>query len=292
MIVVPRDFVTSRIRASGAAGRRWTAALPDLIEQLSTRWRVDLLDSAPLCGAFGVVAFGVRDGAPCALKVSWHEHSTLEEATALQAWGGHGAVRLLEVSLEDGALLLERLDPGRSLEDLDLPHAAEILGGLLRRLAIPAPEGVRSLSGLAADLARTMTAQQSALGEPVPDGWISQAVTLAGELGAVARSDLVHVDLHFGNVLAGEREPWLAIDPWPIAGDPERAIPELLFSAYLSQFDAAEVYGVFEHVVRAGNLDPEKARGWTVVRAVDHWLWSVAAGRSPRRCQELLELLG
>lgn len=292
MIVVPRDFVNSRIRTSGAAGRRWTAALPDLIEQLSTRWQVDLLDSGPLCGAFGVVAFGVRAGEPCVLKVSWHEHSTLEETAALQAWGGHGAVRLLEASLEDGALLLERLDPSRSLEDLDLPEASDVLGRLLHRLAIPAPAGVRSLSDLAADLVCTLTAQQAALGDPVPAGWMSRAVRQADELGAVAGSDLVHVDLHFGNVLAGIREPWLAIDPWPIAGDPERAIPELLFSAYLSQFDAAEVYGVFDRVVRAGNLDPEKARGWTVVRAVDHWLWSVAAGRSPRRCLELLELLG
>jgi streptomycin 6-kinase len=292
MIVVPRDFVNSRIRASGVAGRRWTDALPDLIARLSTRWQVELLDSAPLCGAFGVVAFGVRAGEPCVLKVSWHEHSTLEEATALRAWRGYGAVRLLEASFEDGALLLERLDPGRSLEDLDLPQAAEILGSLLRRLAIPAPDGLRSLSGMAADLVASMTAQQAALRDPVPDAWFARAVTLAGDLGASAGTDLVHVDLHFGNVLAGVREPWLAIDPWPIAGDPERAIPELLFSAYLSQFDAADVYGVFDRVVRAGNLDPQKARAWTVVRAVDHWLWSVAAGRSPRRCQELLELLG
>ena len=31
---------------------------------------------------------------------------------------------------------------------------------------------------------------------------------------------LVHLDLHAGNVLAGEREPWLVIDPKAVSGDP------------------------------------------------------------------------
>jgi len=37
--------------------------------------------------------------------------------------------------------------------------------------------------------------------------------------GAGARA-LRHVDLHFANVLAADREPWLAIDPKGLLGDP------------------------------------------------------------------------
>ncbi|GGP14259.1 hypothetical protein GCM10012278_69320 [Nonomuraea glycinis] len=31
---------------------------------------------------------------------------------------------------------------------------------------------------------------------------------------------LLHWDLHYDNILAGQREPCLAIDPEPLAGDP------------------------------------------------------------------------
>jgi streptomycin 6-kinase len=48
--------------------------------------------------------------------------------------------------------------------------------------------------------------------------WMPAGV--ARQLGARAGDRLVHADLHYGNVLAGDREPWLAIDPRAVAGDP------------------------------------------------------------------------
>ncbi|GGW53564.1 hypothetical protein GCM10010381_43810 [Streptomyces xantholiticus] len=38
--------------------------------------------------------------------------------------------------------------------------------------------------------------------------------------GGRARDRLLHWDLHFDNVLAAEREPWLVIDPKLLVGDP------------------------------------------------------------------------
>ena len=57
------------------------------------------------------------------------------------------------------------------------------------------------------------------LGRPVPESWLATASGLAQELGASAGDRLVHADLQYGNVLVGNREPWLAIDPKPVAGD-------------------------------------------------------------------------
>jgi len=45
----------------------------------------------------------------------------------------------------------------------------------------------------------------------------ASAVTdLMGEPG----DRLLHWDLHYANVLAGQRQPWLAIDPKPLAATP------------------------------------------------------------------------
>ena|SRR6266571_5176906 len=163
------------------------------------------------------------------LKLTWPYQRIEVEARALKAWDGNGAVRLLDARPELGALLLERLDATRSLESVDLLDAAEMAGGLLRRLAIPAPEGFLKLEDLAQGIADSLPTRQEALGNPIPAGWLDSAQRLARELGARASNQLVHADLHYGNVLAGEREPWLAIDPKPIAGDPEHAVPELLW---------------------------------------------------------------
>ncbi len=293
MIVVPEAFSSERIRKSGDTGRHWIAALPHVIDRLRERWAVELTEEAPLYGDWGMVVLGYRRGEPCAMKVSWHEHSTLDEATALRAWNGRDAVRLLDASPADGALLLERLDRARSLEDLDLLSAAEIAGGLMRRLAIPAPPGLPLLTELAAQTASFVLRRQAAMASPLPHRWVHLAADLARDLAIAAGATLVHADLHYGNILAGTREPWLAIDPKAIAGDPELSVPELMWWRLDEAERTADVRTLLDVLVTAGDLDPEKAKAWTIVRAVEYWLWGLGAGltEDPVRCQRLLETL-
>ncbi len=293
MIVVPAAFAYERIHKSGDAGRRWIATLPDLISQLCERWQVDLVDSDPLYGDLALVVLGHRRGERCVLKVSWQEHSTLDETVALRTWKGNGAVRLLDASLEDSALLLERLDPARSLETLDLLPAAEIAGGLIRRLAIPAPAGLPLLAELAEQTAMLVPRRQESLGNPLPRRWIDLAVGHARDLAVAAGTSLVHADLHYGNILAGLRQPWLVIDPRALAGDPERSVPELMWWRLDEAERGADVRALLDVLVRAGELDRDKAEAWTIVRAVDYWLWGLSAGltEDPVRCRRLLETL-
>jgi streptomycin 6-kinase len=73
---------------------------------------------------------------------------------------------------------------------------------------------------MATEIAQTLRPRQNALDSPVPARWVGQATRLAAELAADAGANMVHADLHYGNILAGTRQPWLAIDPKAIAGDP------------------------------------------------------------------------
>ncbi len=43
---------------------------------------------------------------------------------------------------------------------------------------------------------------------------------------------LLHADLHYANVLAGDREPWLAIDPKPLSGDPHYELLPMLWNRW------------------------------------------------------------
>jgi streptomycin 6-kinase len=194
-------------------GRESIAALPALLDRLCQRWRLQVEDGAVACGYHGVVVPVRRGAERCVLKLSWPAERAVDEARALAAWRGQGAVLLLKADAQVGALLLERLDATLTLDSLELRAAAQVAGRLLRRLAIPAPEGVRRLRAVANAIAVSLPGRQERLGRPVPKGWLATAGGLAHELGTSAGDRLVHADLHYGNVLAGNREPWLAIDP-------------------------------------------------------------------------------
>lgn len=114
-----------------------------------------------------------------------------------------------------------------------------------------------------------------------------------GASDADAGAHLVHADLHYGNVLAGTRQPWLAIDPRAIAGDPELSVPELMWTQLDEAEHASDIRSLLAALIQAAALDPGKAKAWTVVRAVDYWLWGLDNDftEDPVRCHRLLDAL-
>lgn len=91
---------------------------------------------------------------------------------------------------------------------------------------------------------------------------------------------LVHGDLHYANVLAADREPWLAIDPKPMDGDRHYEPAPLLWNRWdeLAGAGLSVRDGVrrrFHTVVDTAGLDEDRARDWVVVRTVLNAHWSV-----------------
>ncbi len=125
---------------------------------------------------------------------------------------------------------------------------------------------------------------------PFSTAWAEAAVDAARQLAGSTASALVHSDLHWGNVLSGEREPWLAIDPKPARGDPERSVAELLWTRADEIPDATGLRTLLAAIVDAGQLEPDRARAWVVARTVDYWQWAVGVGLTddPRRCARVL----
>ena len=153
------------------------------------------------------------------LKVMHRHHENACEPDALLVWDGDGAVRLLDVAEDDAwvAMLLERCVPGTPLLRVAEDEQDVVLCGALRRLWRSAPAGHRfptlaSMCDLWADSRPLSTALDPAL---VRDG-VERFRSLPREAGD---DTLLTTDLHGGNILAAEREPWLVIDPKPHVGD-------------------------------------------------------------------------
>lgn len=292
MIVVPQDLADGLIHACGEAGRRWVRSLPALVEHLCSEWSLEL-EEQPAHGDWNLILFVRRDREPCILKVFGPEPRAADEVPALTTWAGRGAVLPLDASPDNQAVLLEQLDPTRSLTGVDLMSAAEIAASLIRQLTVPAPSGLPLLVDIAREHAETFSLRQRAQGDPLPSRWIDLASQLAQELTTDAGTSLVHGDLHYGNVLAGTRQPWLAIDPKPVVGCPERSVPELMWDRIDDASDAAAVQMLFAALVDGSDLDRQKAWAWTVVQTVNYWLWGLNAGltEDPVRCHRLLDTL-
>ena len=154
------------------------------------------------------------------LKVIRRHHEAEHEADGLRVWDGEGAVRLHEHEVLDddhAALLLERCEPGTSLQTRPEEEQDDVVAELLRRLWRPAGAPFRPLAEMCA-----MWAEAAERREHHPDPAIHRdGLDLFRSLSVPGDGDvLLCTDLHAGNVVASQREPWLMIDPKPYVGDP------------------------------------------------------------------------
>ncbi|QMU72293.1 aminoglycoside phosphotransferase family protein [Streptacidiphilus sp. P02-A3a] len=271
--------VPSRLREAVAAGAgepgaAWLAALPELLAAAVRRWELTVDRVVQPGGRAGLVLYVRRaDGTPAALKLAAPGPASAQEHAALAHWNGRGAVRLLAAAPEDGALLLERLHGEVPLRSLAESRAMLEAAGTLQRLWVaPPPESpFTTLAEHAAELC-------APLRDPRPGPLVAELrplldealETAAGLLADQPEQLLLHGDFHHGNVLAGDRAPWLAIDPDPLVG--ERAYD----LAWLAQDRLDTLSGSpgpqsaarrrLRQLSDAVDVDRERLRGWTLVR--------------------------
>jgi streptomycin 6-kinase len=83
VLPVPEEFAAATVTREGAAGAQWVSVLPTLVDQLLTRWELEV-DGGVLHGYVAlVVPVRLADGQAAMLKVSWVDDETREEARAL-----------------------------------------------------------------------------------------------------------------------------------------------------------------------------------------------------------------
>ena len=287
---MPAAFAASTVAREGEAGGAWLASLPGLIEELCEHWGLDVA-GAPMHGYVAVVVPVVRDGVQLALKVSWIDRSSEQEALVLRAWDGRGAVRLLDAREQAGALLLEWLHPDSSLADVPIDRAAAIAGELLSRLAIAPPPGLRTVGAEMSDFRDALETGWERFGRPFSTGLRDRVLECSRLESRSPR--IVNQDLHYENVLAGTREPWLVIDPKALAGDPEFGVAPLLWTRFEELENRSGLDGRLRIIAEAAGLDDELARLWSLVRVVDYWIWALGEGltEDPVRCRILARWL-
>lgn len=261
-------------------GPEWAAfvdALPGVVRSLYDDWelRPDGWMMHGYCAL--VVPVLTSGGKRKILKVSFRDEENEHEHLALARWGGDGAVRMERADPGRGAMLLERLRDQTLAEAWDI-EACTVVGELYGRLHVPAPPQLRPLTHFVARWADDLAALPRTA--PLPQRLVQQAVSLSRDFCADPDSTgtLIHTDLHYGNVLAGDREPWLAIDPKPLSGDPHYEPAPMLWNRWRELRESPRgvrdaVRRRFHTLVDTAGLDEQRARDWVVVRMLDLACW-------------------
>ena len=262
-------LIPEALRPDGRPGpwNDWLEVLPARTGELLREWTL-AADGEPIAGRLSlVVPVRTAEGRAAVLKVGYPHEEAAQEHLALRYWAGDGAVELLRADPHRFALLLERAGPQDLTERWDL-EACEVVGGLYGQIHVPAPP---QLPSLAVQVER-WTERLRRLPGGLPPRLVEQAVALGQDLAVdpATTGTLIHTDLHYENVLAAERGPWLVIDPKPLSGDPHFEIAPMLthrWDEVAGQVRAA-VRRRFDTLVDAAGFDEDRARAWVIVRVV------------------------
>jgi streptomycin 6-kinase len=183
------------------------------------------------------------------------------EPEALLFWDGHGAVRLLAHDPAHKALLLERCRPGTPLGTRYAVEDLEIAVSLMQRLwQAPPPEVQwRRLADVAERWLRELPQRY---GGRLLDEALDALRTLVPTQQELV---LCHQDLHGGNILRAEREPWLAIDPKPIVAERAYDTVAIVRDAKPTRDELRRRLDTLSDIL---GLDRERMRVWGIAKSL------------------------
>ncbi|QIN84879.1 phosphotransferase [Rubrobacter tropicus] len=284
---IPEDFVRTQTSLHGDAGAAWLDRLPALTGEFEERWSLSVGPPFPNL-SYNWVAPALREGGtPAVLKLSFPgEKEFGTEAAALEVFAGGGICRLLELDLDRGAMLLERLEPGTPLTALRSDEeATATAAGVMKKLWRPAPAG--HAFPTVADWARGFDRLRRRFGGgtgPMQARLVEEAESLFADLLASQGEPLLlHGDLHQENILKAGREPWLAIDPKGVVGEAAYDTAALLHNP-AQALDTPDPKKLLERrlEVLSGELGLDRARirAWGLAQAVLAGYWTLEDGGS------------
>jgi streptomycin 6-kinase len=271
---IPATLVHLHRRSPG--GMAWLERLPTVVRDLEERWSLTLgppFDGPEVSTAW--VAQATRaNGSPAVLKVVIPHMEGQHEIDGLRFWDGNPTVRLLDADEAMWAMLLERCRPGTTLRGLPEFEQDVVIAGLLRRLWRVPPPGhpFRPLSVMVNYWIEETLADEGRWPDP---GLVREGLRVFGELAHAPDAEpvLLATDLHAGNVLSAQRQPWLVIDPKPFVGDPAYDATQ-----HLVNCDERMHHAPQETIARFSDLlevDVERVRLWMFARAAaerrDEW---------------------
>lgn len=263
-VIVPPQLI--RHCAKTPERRAWLAALPEAIRNLQEQWNLSL--GAPFDHEYVSCAWVApatrKNGTRAVFKIGMPHMEGKQEIDGLRFWNGEACVHLLESDASSNAMLLERCEPGTPLFSLPEEEQDAIIATMLKRLwRTPPANKFRPLTALIEYWRQETLAAANAWKDA---GLVTTGLEAMQQLADnPEREVLLVTDLHAGNVLRAQREPWLMIDPKPFVGDAAYDATQHLINCESRLL--SDPLGLISRIANLLSLDPQRIKLWLFGRA-------------------------
>ncbi|MBW8309985.1 MAG: aminoglycoside phosphotransferase family protein [Candidatus Paracaedibacteraceae bacterium] len=285
---IPLLFQKTIINLYGEKGQVWLENLPSIIDHLSHRHHLQNLTVVNNL-SYNLVLKGWQDKTPIVLKIGLDKKALHQEAAALKAFAGNGAISLL--TAEDGLLILEQAIPGTSLKSFFPQNdrdAIEIACTTMQKL-YQAKVGDKNFPHIS-DWLRLLYTYNADGDNQFLQAHQQRASRLTDKLlSSIQQTMLLHGDLHHDNILNYQGK-WLAIDPKGVAGEPayeiaafiRNPIPQLYAHPNFEKFIKERIL-LFSQLLE---IPPQRIQEWCYVQSILCWIWSLQDKGNPAPYQQ------
>ena len=203
----------------------------------------------------------------------------LAEKATLEAFAGHGCIKILDYDELHLSLLLHRAIPGDSLRDhLDRFPTQEYSNVILGLNATTTPTNLEKLEDWLKVFDRVSQ-------DCLPYNLVTKAHSLSKELRNDPQPEvLLHGDLHCDNIIQ-DGSNWVAIDPKGLIGEACFEVAKYDFfsdSMFRSDKDLQpDFHKQVETLCKNLNLPKQRLLDWIFVRRVMGALWMIEDNSSP-----------
>lgn len=253
----------------GERGKQWLAKLHEKVGEVAELW--GLSDLKPVGNlSYNYVLSGQKGEQSIILKLGCDPNELQREATALRAFEGFGAVRVLEE--REGALLLERAMPGKSLRYTHDDESIQIACNVMKRLhqaPLPKDNAFPHLRNWLHLIDKDWD---------IPDLYLKKAREMKEHLLATSPEPvLLHGDLHHDNILSNGKG-WVIIDPKGVIGDPLFEVGAFVRNPNPELLDHALIEKRINTFANGLNTDQTRLAQWCFVGSILSWIWGIEDG--------------
>ncbi|WP_252503833.1 aminoglycoside phosphotransferase family protein [Sporosarcina sp. Marseille-Q4943] len=220
---IPISFQEKIINCFGEQGDVWLQSLECKVNSIAENWGLTLESPVTNLSYNYVVHVTDQNNDPYILKMGVPGFDFTNEIRTVQHYDGQGCAVLVKADAEQGAMLLEKLQPGTMLStETDEEVVIQNFCHVWKQIRRPLP--IDGDFPTVLDWATAFTKYQGNFKEndgPIPNEWVKTANDYLHEIQhSSADNELLHGDLHHENILFSSERGWLAIDPKGVAGSP------------------------------------------------------------------------
>lgn len=280
---IPNQLVQNITALYGDAGSKWLKDLPQFIFNYENQWQFKVGECFS-DAQFNVVLNALKnDGAPVVFKCCVPNKEFKTEVKSLEHYNGIGAVRLLKSDIENGAMLLEKINPGILLEKCSLKIEVETAQAVSACKKIHKPtknrEDFPTLTDWFEGFSQRLFKKFDGTFGPFSKESVEKAYFLSRELLA-SQTNLVllHGDLHYANLLLADNHEFKSIDPKGVIGESEFEIP---LPRVTNPISKSELLYRVDCYIEQSQFDKKRIYAWLFSKAILAAWWTVEDSGSP-----------